>query len=357
MKSPLRIGLLIGLAIGGPLRLEAQGPPSSLAEFLQATARFSPDDVAGASRSTVLKILATTDPREVALIGVIGIAAPRSLVVARASALPPAGQGSIRMGIDLGIFSDPAVPRDVAGFSLPHGDVQELSRCQPGSCDVKLPGQAMSELRTLLQQASGSLDSAASAWFRQRMVEYVNGYRARGRSALAVYEDRLPATPAAQVWDAILSRSPYVYRYSPLLQRYLENYPSNRPAEVRESIYWVLSNVPHLRRTLAIAHQVVYSPPDLSDLTLIAARQLYSDHYLDGAFTLLAVVDADPLGADTTRAYLVALLRLHFDNLPSGGPLDIRGKVVDGMRDRTREFLRRVKESSERAYAARPGNW
>lgn len=349
-----KIGVIGSLTLCGPGTGAAQGMPPSLVEFLRTTARFTLEEVASVDRGDpVVKVLATSDVREVALIAAIGIAAPRALSAEQAAALPPAGPKPVRIGTDFGRFGNPALPADVSGFVLPHNDVQELFRCQPGSCNVKLPGQAMSEMRAALRQAPDSADLLANDWIRRRMVEYVNGYRARGTKALVVYEDRMPATAAEQVWDAMRSRSPFVYQYAPALDHYLQSYPEGRPeGQLRETIFWALGNLPNLRRVLSITHQVVYSPPEPSDVTFIALRQLYSDHYLDGAFALIAVIDrANGAAADPTGSYLVALHRLHFDNLPSGGLIDIRAKVVDELRNRTREFLRQIRQSSERAYA------
>lgn len=62
--------------------------------------------------------------------------------------------------------------------------------------------------------------------------------------------------------------------------------------------------------------------------TLIAAKLLYADHYLDGALDLTAVVDqAGDQAAGPAGLYLVLLRRLHFDDLPSGGLMNVRGRV------------------------------
>jgi len=59
-------------------------------------------------------------------------------------------------------------------------------------------------------------------------------------------------------------------------------------------------------------------------------------------------------GSGQPGMYLVFLRRLHFDELPSGGLLDIRGKVIGKLRDQTRVALDEAKTVSERAYANAP---
>jgi hypothetical protein len=43
---------------------------------------------------------------------------------------------------------------------------------------------------------------------------------------------------------------------------------------------------------------------------------------------------------------------LHFDDLPSGGIVNVKGKVIGKMRDRTLVFFRDTKKTSEQAYAS-----
>jgi hypothetical protein len=44
------------------------------------------------------------------------------------------------------------------------------------------------------------------------------------------------------------------------------------------------------------------------------------------------------------------LRRLHFDNLPSGGLLNIRGRVIGKLTDVTKTLLGDAKTQSEREY-------
>jgi len=322
----------------------AQAMPPSLVQFLQHTIALTPDELSGAtSGQPVVKILDPSDRREIAAFGIVRIDVPREFYVRRAADFRSSLRDPSRLRFAL--FSEPAAASDVAGLTLPHNDVQDLAQCRTGSCHVKLSAQALADLRAHVDFTSPAADSAVSAYFRARMLDYVTGYRARGDSALAIYDDQESRTAAAQVLAGIMSRSPYMYQYAPSLERYLEHYPSDRPAGISEALFWADDELPGLRQTITLTHAVVYAPPELPDATLIAAKLLYADHYLDGALDLTAVVD-QPAGI-----YLVVLHRLHFDNLPSGGPLNVRGRVIGKLRERTAAFLRDAKTQSERAYA------
>ena len=337
-----------------PSRGEAQRPPPALTEFLQQTIALDQDEMrAATSGVAVVKVLKTSDDREIAVFGVVHIDVPRSFYVHLATTFPTSLRDPSRLAF--AVFSDPAVVSDVQNVALPHDDVQDLAQCRPGACKVKLSTDAMADVRAIVDFGSPSADSVVGAYFRQRMIEYVTAYRARGDSALVVYGDEQSSAAAGEVFHAMLSRSLYMYQYVPSLERYLENSPRDRPAGVSEVVFWAEDDLPGLRPTVTITHEVVYAPPELPGSTLIASKLLYAAHYLDGALDLTAVVDqTGDQTAEVAGIYLVLLRRWHFDELPSGGVLNVRGKVTGKLRDQTTAFLRDTKARSERAYSRAP---
>ena len=325
-----------------------QGVPPPLVQFLQQTIGLKQDDItAVAGGKPVVHVLSSSDSREIAVFGIVSVAVPRAFYVQRATDFPTSLRTPTRLRF--GIFSDPAAPADVAALSVPHDDVQDLAHCRAGGCKLKFSVETIARVRALIDSAPAAADSDASHYLRTRMLDYVTGYRARGNKALVVYADEDSLTPAAGVFDSMVARSPYMYRYAPSLERYLMDYPADRPAEIAEVLFWSEDDLPGLKPTVTITHEVVYAPPELPGCTLIAAKQLYADHYLDGAIGLTAIIDR-PTGQ--SGVYLVFLRRLHFDELPSGGLLDIRGKVIGKLRDQTSSALQEAKTTSERAYAS-----
>jgi hypothetical protein len=350
-----RLICLAGTAIAAtalPPRCGAQGMPPALATFLQQTIALNAGEMSAAtSGKPVVKVLATSDQREIAVFGIVRIDVPRSFYVRRAADFATSLRNPSRPRFAL--FSEPAAASDVAALAVPHDDVQDLAQCRAGSCKLKLSAEAIAYLRANVDLASPAADSVVSAYFRGRMIEYVTNYRARGNSALIVYSDI--ESSAAGVFQAMLSRSPYMYQYAPSLERYLKNYPGDRPTDVSEALFWSEDDLPGLKPTVTITHQVVYAPPELPGATLIASKLLYADHYFDGALDLTAVVDQ---AGDQAVAgiYVVLLRRLHFDDLPSGGLINVRGKVIGKLREGTAAVLRDAKARSEEVYAGRAGS-
>jgi hypothetical protein len=327
----------------------AQDLPPKLVAFLQAQVGLTSREVtAAASGSPVVKVLGDSDAKEIALVGIVAVNAPRGAYVAQVTDSLASRHDPSRLGS--GTFSDPAVLGDVATLTIPHSDVQDLAKCRPGSCKLKLPVRSITDLRSIIDPHSPSADSVARAYFARAMIAYVTAYRARGKAALVVYDDQAHPIASSDVWAGILSRSPYMFEYAPALQRYLANYPEDRPANVSDRFVWGEDDVPGAKPILTVSHQVVYQPPELAGVTLVATEMLYSDHYLDGSLDLTAVIDRT-VGSDTSGVAVVIVRRLHFDDLPSGGILNIRGKVIGKMREQLEVFLRDTKRRSEAAYA------
>ena len=334
----------------GPVRTSAQGLPPSLASFLRQTIQLNEYELnASTSGEAIAKLLPDSDPREIAIFGVVRVDVSRSFYIRLATDFPSSLRTPIRTRI--AVFSDPVADSDVAGFSLSPDDIRDLAQCRSGACRLKLSSTGMARARALIDSAGHNADSAVNAFFRKAILAYVTNYRASGNRALVVYEDEGP-TAAQQVFDDILSRSRYVYRYAPSLQRYLLDYPANRPANLVDVLFWAQDALPNLRPTFTISHHLVYAPPELPGCTLLVTKQLYADHYFDGALTITAVVDAGGPGGGQPRSYLVLLEVWHFDELPSGGLLRVRERARAKLRDHAEAMLRAAKRDAERRYAA-----
>ncbi len=180
------------------------------------------------------------------------------------------------------------------------------------------------------------LKTQLNAYARHRLVEYVTDYRTRGDSAMAIYDDRGNLNQrSSEAFAAQLAESPYVYENVPSLRKYLAAYPhGSLPAGAAEILFWSEDVLPRLRPILSVTHLVVYAPPELPSVTLVARKQIYANHYFETAVDLTCVIDRDP------GSYLLVLRRFRFDNLP-GGILNIRGRAIGALRDQLALDLRR----------------
>jgi hypothetical protein len=317
--------------------LQSPEPPAALVRFLQQSIGLDASQLAAVERGeAIVKVLDTRDRRDVALFGIITTDVPRERYVRRVLDF----QSSLRTPTRsrFGIFSNPAVAADVEAVTISSRDAADMKDCRPGDCVVKLPAADMRRIRTEINWSAPDLQAQMSAYARRRLVEYVTDYRARGDSALAVYDDRGNLNVrASEAFAALLAESPYVYENVPSLGRYLTAYPRATLPGATEIIFWSEDVLPRLRPILSVTHQVVYSPPELPSVTLVAAKQIYANHYFEGAFDLTCVVERAGGGG----SYLLVLRRFRFDNLP-GGILNIRGKAIGALRDQLLGDLRRL---------------
>ena len=320
---------------------QEQQPPAALAQFLTQSIGLHAAELALIERGdAVVKVLETTNKRDVAVFGIITVSASRDAYVRRLRDFRQSLRSPTRTRF--GIFSDPATPADVQAVTLDRDDAQDLKKCEAGKCDFKLPATEMQRIRNRIDWSNGDQQAQVTAYARQRLLEYAADYRTRGDAAMVVYDDR-GNVRASDAFAELLAQSPYVYQYAPSLARYLAEYPRVRLHGVSDALFWSETAAPRMRRTLTVTHLAVYSPPELPGTTLAAAKQIYANHYFEAAFDLTTIVDRPGTGG----AYVIVLRRFRFDNLPSGGLLNIRGKVVGSLREQMLADLAREKTAAE----------
>lgn len=335
--------ITLGFAVTGVAGAQQGAQPAQLTQFLREAIRLDATQMATVEHGTpVVRVLDTENKRDVAVFGIVSTAAPRASVVRylqdfRVSLATPSR-------VRFGIFSDPAIAEDVQGLVIDKDDAGDARKCRPGNCTFKLPATEMRRIQQDVDWKARDIQSELSAYARRRLLTYVTDYRARGDSALVVYDDR-GGVKAGDAFADLLADAPYVYQYAPALAAYLREYPRITLEGARDVIYWSEDAAPHLRRTLNVNHLVLYTPPGLPDLTILASKQIYAKHYFEAAFDLMSVIDKT---GPSPGSYLVVVRRYRFDNLPSGGLLNIRSRVLNSLRDRMTDDLNREKARVER---------
>lgn len=343
--------ILLSLAVARTANAQARW--RTLEDFLARGIGFTASENAALTRGeTVPRILPTADTRDVAVFGVVRIDVPRSFFMDRQRDLPRALRTPSRTEAQL--FSDPAVAGDLEGFDLSDDELKELRKCKPNDCNFKLPATEMNRLRSTVDWSAPNARSRVVASARQRMVEYVTDYRARGNAAMVVFDDR-GTVHSSDAFAAMLRDSSFAFAAVPALGQHLMD-PRDALAGATDIMFWSRDEMPHLRRVLRITHATIYSPPETPEVTLVMAKQIYADHFFEAGLETLAAVDRATTDASTKGAItVVAVRRYRFDHLPSGGLLNVRGRVLNALRDNVVADLKRLKRESETAWAASPG--
>ncbi|HUQ82573.1 MAG TPA: hypothetical protein VM076_15595 [Gemmatimonadaceae bacterium] len=348
-RRSVAVAALFGVLLAG--RVEAQARWATLDEFLTGGIRLSAQEMAALARGeTVARMLPTGDGDDVAVFGAVRVNIPRSFFAERQADVTRALRTPTRVQVQR--FSEPAVPTDVQALRIGDDDLKELRGCRPGDCNFKLPATDMERFRATIASAPDARSRVAT-YAAQRMVEYVNDYRSRGNAAMLVFDDR-GTVHASDALVALLQDSSFAFTVVPSLGRHLVDYPRSTLAGATEVIFWSNDEMPHLRPVLRITHQTTFSPPERSDLTIIASKQIYANHYFEAGLEVLGAMDRAPAGASPGSAgiTLVAVRRYRFDHLPRGGLLNIRSRVSNGLRDNVRADLDRLKRDGEAAWAA-----
>ena len=324
--------------------------PARLTQFLRQSIGLDASQLAAVERGeAVARVLETQTTRDVAIFGIVTTTAARDDIVQQLRDFKTWLRSPSRLRF--GIFADPAVPTDVQSFTAEESDVDDLRECRPSDCKFKLPATEMRRIGERIDWSAPDARSRVTAYVRQRLVDYVTDYRARGDSAMVVY-DGPGSVRASDAFAALLAQSPYVYEYVPSLQRYLSSYPRGRLDGADEVLFWSEDRAPRLRNILSVTHLMLYSPPELPGATLVAAKQIYADHYFEAAFDLMTLVDREA-NPGPKGSYVLGLRRFRFDNLPTGGLLNIRGRAINGLRAQLLADLKRTKMSVERDGSGR----
>jgi hypothetical protein len=293
----------------------------------------------------VALLLRTEDQRDVAVFGMVAVQASTSDVIARAVEL----HGVVATPTSpSAAFGDPPAPADVSSVAFDRSEYKALRTCRPGDCDFKLSTSAMRAFNEAVDWSSPNAMAQAQARLRADLLSLVADYRRRGTAAMPTYDDGPGTRSSADAFEAMMAQSARpLADHAPALQRYLDTYPSGRPAGARDFVYWSEEQRPRTRPTLLVHHVVVYAPPN--GTAFIARKQIYASHYFEGALELQAVVDAVAPGAAPV-SYLITVRRFRFDYLPRG-ILNIRGRVRSQLVKLMRDDLLHERAAIERTTA------
>jgi hypothetical protein len=234
-------------------------------------------------------------------------------------------------------------------MSLDPSDAKALEKCQPLKCDVKLPANEMERFRTALEKSHDPLPRADSM-MREWLVAYVNAYRADSAEETVVYDDTKRPVRSSDVFRALLAEPmPSGIDAEPFTSM-LAVPRAARPPSVTSRISWELDRMPGLKPILEVVERSMISPPGHSDQSWMATKLLYASHYFESQVEYLTVTDA-PSAVGQGASYLIVLRRQKFDDLPSGGLFNIRGKAVKKLRDAMRSTLASTRAEVAAAYA------
>ena len=211
----------------------------------------------------------------------------------------------------VGRFSQPPQISDLASLELEPADLDELRRCRPGSCGLKL---SELEIRTLGSIASAGRDdwrATLQQAFRETMLARAHAYLNEGLAGAPPYRDRSEPVLLEAEFQQILTNSAFLSTQIPTLTDFLARYPTVPAADLESFLYWSKETLGR-RPIVSITHVTIarHHAGPLPD-AVVAARQVFATHYSTGSLSLTAIVG----GRDGAPRYLVYLNRSRLDVL------------------------------------------
>jgi hypothetical protein len=250
-------------------------------------------------------------------------------------------------------FSDPPTIDDVRELTLDDQDLDDLRKCRPGDCGVKLSAAEIVEIRQVIAAAGAGWKGAAQSAFRRVIVSRAHAYMTEGHEGAAPYHDhKVPLSPGEE-FEA-LSESMKLEVVAPAdLGPYLRSYPRVSGTAVESFLYWSKETFGGAKPIIAITHVSLFPATKQgngekfaaipADTATVAFKQVYATHYLTAS---LSVTSITPAAGDSPR-YLVYARRSRSDVL--GGVLGgiIRRVIERRIRSEAPAVLDRLRRRLE----------
>jgi hypothetical protein len=234
-------------------------------------------------------------------------------------------------------FSDPPQPSDLDGFTLEAEDIKHLKNCEPGHCELQLPGEAIDAFKKEINWSAPDVTEQVNRLAQKMALEILRRYSQNGNAGLGSYQDKDHPAVVAQTFESLLTRSKALPVYLPELESYLLDYPQANSENIESRFYWEKVNF-GLKSTLRIVQAVVYRGKKAGDPAYaIAVKQLYASHYFESTLDITVCVQNQG-HADRPGFYLITL-----KGSRQAGLTGLKGGIVRKVAiDKTRSSLERV---------------
>ena len=324
--------------------LAAREPADPARELLSATFGVGKSDLTRiASGRVYSRSLPVQHDREVATLGIVRIKTePRRYVDLLTDIVKFKRDDKI---LQIGTFSAPAAPGDLAELTLEDEDIRSLRECRVNDCDVQLSADAIERFRNDVNWKSPEASRLAMALLRRILSDYVKDYLASGSSAAMEYADASTRLSQADEFSSMVAADTATWPRVPGLRRHLLGFPAVKADGAKDLVYWSKERV-HRKNVVSLTHLAILpgerdSPVQYS----VASRQIYAMHYFDVSLGITLLIPDKSVSPPAT--YVVYLNRSRidlFDGLLGG----VARSVVKGKaRSLVAEQLERLRKTLE----------
>lgn len=196
-------------------------------------------------------------------------------------------------------LADPPALEDLHDLSLDDVDLDDLRRCQPGDCNVKLTTDDIADLRQTADAGGEEWKDAVQEHFRRAVWNRILAYQATGFTGLMPYADHRRTVKPNSAFAVLLERSPY------LQSNVFDN------ADVSSFFYWSKEQYDLGKPVIGVTHVDLVRPRIASSIRVAAiSREVFANHYRNASVGVTAISE-DASG----QRYLVYVNRSQVDLL------------------------------------------
>jgi hypothetical protein len=293
--------------------------PARLEHYLTYAAKLTPDErIRLAKGEPVTKMLDADETKELAVFAGAWIRGSMRRYVDAVKDIETFERGG-GFRVTKRISTPPALD-DFRQLRIPDEDLDDLSSCRVGDCEVRLGEQALQQLRSAVDWKAPNARTAANGLIQRLALEYVTGYLEGGNDRLAVYRDRSRPRFVADELRGMIDGMPELTTYMPDVGRYLLEYPKVKMPDATSFLYWQEVQF-GLKPTIRISHLTVREG---AGDAVVTSKMLYASHYFWTGLELRALL-SDPARGD--GFWLITVSRSRSDGLSGFTGMVLRGKV------------------------------
>jgi hypothetical protein len=191
-----------------------------------------------------------------------------------------------------GRFSMPPRIEDLEGLTLDDEDLEDIRRCRPGHCGVKLTADEIAEFQRTIAAAGSHWQPAVEATFRALMVRRARAYAVGGHNALATYVDHRRPRGVAEAFTSLLNHAPFLRERVPDVVDTALRCPATSIADGEGFMYWAKEKLGG-KAVISATHVTLVRGEGNGTGALEAMAvsiQVFATHYLDASLAVTAVV-------------------------------------------------------------------
>jgi hypothetical protein len=207
-------------------------------------------------------------------------------------------------------LSSPPRLEDFDRLTLEDEDLDDIRRCAPGRCGVKLSAADIQTLTAIARSGGSQWTLRLQQAFREMLLRRALAATAGGLAALDDIVDKKHPSSPAEAFASLVEHTGFLGDRTPALARRLLNCATVPPPGGESFMYWSKERLGG-RPVITVTQAVLMPQRGVGAPLLMAGAQVYASHYLDASLTVTAFLQE----GSASRGYFVYLHRSSVDLL------------------------------------------